>query len=266
MRLTPDVVAEAPQRLNCVGARELILRDLAIPAVENLATARDGFDLIDLSANAIAALGPECFPPFPRLTTLYVGSNRIRSIHRGLADSLRNLETLVLTGNLIESIDDLNVAELARFERLHTLSYLDNPVAADESLRLLLVHRIPTLRFINFARVTREERQAAVDAHGPAPVSESRKDKAKSKRKKGKKHLTANTFTVGSLGEDVEGEGAPKRARRGGEKAKDTPRLSKELIDAVKVAIADAKSIDEVVELQRALQSGDLAAIRRLLQ
>lgn len=268
MRLTPDVVAEAPQRLNCVGARELVLRDLAIPAVENLATARDGFDVIDLSANAIASLGAECFPPFPRLSTLYVGSNRIRSIHRGLADSLPNLQILVLTGNLIESVEDLNLVELARFKKLHTLSYLDNPVASDSSLRLLLIHQLPTLRFINFARVTREERQSAVSTHGPVPASASRKERSKSKRKRGRKRDYVKTFTVGSTGDNVpESNGqASKKSRPGGNTSKDVPRLSQEMVDSIKGAITKAQSIDEVLELQRALQSGDVSTISNMIQ
>lgn len=269
MRLTPDVVAEAPQRLNCLGARELVLRDLAIPAVENLATARDGFDVIDLSANAIASLGAECFPPFPRLSTLYVGSNRIRSIHRGLADSLPNLEILVLTGNLISSVEELNVTELARFKKLYTLSYLDNPVASDASVRSLLVHRIPTLRFINFARVTLAERQAAVATHGPSPVSCAKKGKSRGKRKKAKNLAAVKTFTVGSLG-DADGATngrASKKSRTGRASAeKDAPRLSAELVASVEAAIEQADSIDRVVELQQALQSGNVTAISNLIQ
>lgn len=269
MRLTPDVVAEAPQRLNCLGSRELILRDLAIPAVENLATARDGFDIIDLSANAIASLGAECFPPFPRLTTLYVGSNRIRRIHRGLADSLPNLEILVLTGNVISSVDDLNLTELARFKKLYTLSYLDNPVASDSTVRSLLIHQIPTLRFINFARVTRAERQAAIATHGPAPVSDNKKAKSRGKRKKAKKPDGVKTFTVGSLGDDAaELNGhAPKKSRTDPVSGdSNVPRLSKELVESIKAAIERAESIDEVVSLQQALQSGNVSAISSLIK
>lgn len=269
MRLTPDVVAEAPQRLNCLGARELVLRDLAIPAVENLATARDGFDVIDLSANAIASLGAECFPPFPRLSTLYVGSNRIRSIHRGLVDSLPNLEILILTGNLISSVEELNVTELARFKKLYILSYLDNPVASDVTVRSLLIHQIPTLRFINFARVTLAERQAAIATHGPSPASETKRKKSKGKRKKANNLNGVKTFAVGSLG-DADGETSgrvSKKSRTGrasGEK--DAPQLSAELVASIEAAIGRADSIDKVVALQQALQSGNVSAISNLIE
>lgn len=272
MRLTPDVVSEAPQRLNCVGARELVLRDLAIPAVENLATARDGFDTIDLSSNAITSLGAECFPPFPRLAALYVGSNRIRAIHRGLADSLPNLRILVLTDNRIESIEDLNLEELARFKSLETLSLVGNPCAADPALKLLLVHVIPSLRFINFVRVTQADRRAAIDVHG-LPETEAVKGKGKGKgngkgKAKAKKRAAAEPSSL-----DEGGPASGRKAKKGKGPANGSEGaapgnsgLSKEQIDKVKMAIASASSIDEVMALQSALQTGDVSAVLQLVQ
>lgn len=285
MRLTPDVVAEAPQNLNCVGDRELVLRNLAIPAVENLATARNLFDAIDLTGNVIEVLGAECFPPFPRLSVLYVGSNQVRTITRGLADSLPNLRTLVLTSNNIESVERLNVPELARFKSLETLSLAGNPVARDTSLRLLLVHQIPSLRFIDFVRVTRADRLAAGEKHGPPPeglgngVKEKGKGKGKGKRKRKGKGKSANaegvkTFDVGTLGDDddgqAEGSGGDRSLKRGkavgSKKGSKGPALSAEIVDSVKAAIVKATSIDEVMALQKALQSGDIDAVKHLVK
>lgn len=159
MRLTPDVVLSARQGLNCLGERTLQLRERGISVIENLAVARDGFDAIDLSQNAISSLG-HGFPPFPRLSVLYLGDNRITRIQKGVADSLPNLRVLVLTSNRIASRAELNVAELARLSRLEVLSIGDNPVANEPDIRGFLLKHIPTLRFINFCRVTDRERGA----------------------------------------------------------------------------------------------------------
>lgn len=283
MRLTPDVVAEAPQRLNCVGDRELVLRGLAIPAVENLATAADLFDAIDLSGNVIEVLGAECFPPFPRLSVLYLGSNHVHTISRGLADSLPNLRTLILAGNNIASIESLNIPELARFNALETLSVAGNPVAWDDTLRLLLIHQVPSLRFIDFGRVTRAERLAAAEAHGPPPggVSgrgEKSRGKGKGKRKrKGKGNASAlaevkTDDDVGALGDvgETEGSGGGRPSKRGRpgkpKKGGKGHALSAEMVDSVKAAIIRATSIDEVMALQKALLSGDVDAVSHLVQ
>lgn len=164
MRLTPDVVLHARQALDCIGERTLYLRDKGIPVIENLAVARDSFDCIDLSANAISILG-HGFPPFPRLARLYLACNRITKIQNGVADSLPNLRVLVLTSNRIATRANLNITELARFKHLEVLAFADNPVESDTGLRLLLLHHVPSLRFINFSRVTDKERKAARQQH-----------------------------------------------------------------------------------------------------
>lgn len=65
VRLTPELVARSPQVLNCCGDRELDLRGNQIPAVENLATCRDQFDVIDLTGNTISILAG--FPHLARV-------------------------------------------------------------------------------------------------------------------------------------------------------------------------------------------------------
>lgn len=273
MRITPDVVAGAPQALNCVGARELSLRSLAIPAVENLATTRDGFDTIDLSTNAIEALSPGCFPPSPRLSSLYLGSNRIRAIYNGFADSLPSLRTLVLTDNRIETIEHLNIPELKRFRHLEVITLTGNPVASVSGLRINLVYNIPSLRFLNLKRVTLRERRAAADKYGTECLSESNMrddNKRGSKRRRPRKQETANTFDVGSVRQDTD-LGVDSRANLlpqnelNDKQGRKKQIITKENVEKLKAAILAASSIEEVKLLQNALQSGDMSVISKLL-
>ncbi|CDF39594.1 Probable U2 small nuclear ribonucleoprotein A' [Chondrus crispus] len=117
MRLTSELVQQSTAVLICVGDQTLVLQNLSIPAIENLESARDGFDTLDLSNNVITTV-EDTFPPFPRVTTMHLGGNRIARITGRLAQSLPNLRTLVLTGNRIATVADLNLVELRRLRRL----------------------------------------------------------------------------------------------------------------------------------------------------
>jgi U2 small nuclear ribonucleoprotein A' len=256
MRLTPEVVLRSPQRLNCCGQRELVLRGLAAPFVESLGVMRDGFDLLDLSQNALASLGTG-FPPSPRLSGLYAGSNAIRALESGFADSLPNLRTLVLTANAIETVSDLNLDELSKLMQLETLAINENPVASTPGIRSLLLHRIPSLRFIDFVRVTRAERMATEKEHGP-PSSEhlsTTRKPAKIRRAK----PTFNSEPMDTVPEHERHE--PGHERQGDTGRPVQARLSAEQVDQIKAAISAANSLDEIAALQQALRSGDLSAI-----
>ena len=167
MRLTPELIESAPQGLNCNGDRSLILRNHGITAIENMAMARDRYDLIDLSGNAITRLA-EGFPPFSRLKILLLGSNLITTIGKGLAASLPNLQTLVLSENRIETIEALNLEELSKLGKLEVLALNNNPIARLRDLRLMLLKHVPSLRYINFVRVRKVEREASEKMFGPS--------------------------------------------------------------------------------------------------
>jgi U2 small nuclear ribonucleoprotein A' len=81
-------------------------------------------DAIDFTDNDIAQLGN--FPLSPRLQTLLLARNRVNTIQSSLAQSIPNLTNLVLTGNSLAQLADLD--PLAGLKRLTHLSLLENPV------------------------------------------------------------------------------------------------------------------------------------------
>lgn len=70
------------------------------------------------------------FPLSPRLRTLLLARNRISAIQPSLPNAIPNLRNLVLTGNNLAELADLDV--LARFPRLTHLVLMDNPVTKKE--------------------------------------------------------------------------------------------------------------------------------------
>lgn len=248
MRLSPDLVHSAEQSLNCLGDRELVLRNMAIPVIENLAVARDSFDTIDLSANLISSLG-DGFPPFPRLRTLHLGSNRISNITRGIADSLPNLHVLILTSNRISSIEDLNLSELSRFKQLQVLSISDNPVANIPDIRRKLLRSLPSLKIINFAKVSYKERKSLLAGTGNYSKRRKRNNNLDDTRttKRHQLHDSLN-FNKSKISPT-----APKR----------TLSLNASQAAAVRARIENAQSVEEVLKLQEAIRSG---AIRDILE
>ncbi|CAJ1375361.1 unnamed protein product, partial [Effrenium voratum] len=124
MRLTLELLQQAPQSLNPAKHRQLLLRGYKIPAVENLGGTDDAYECLDLSDNDLIKLGN--FPPLKRLRVLLLANNRISRIAPDCFDPLPQLVSLVLTGNKLEKLVDLEpITKLANLERL---SLMDNPV------------------------------------------------------------------------------------------------------------------------------------------
>ncbi|MDI1486403.1 MAG: U2 snRNP complex subunit [Ramalina farinacea] len=138
MRLTAELIQNSLSYLNPLKDRELDLRGHRIPAVENLGVAKDQSDAIDLTDNDIASLAN--FPLSPRLRCLLLARNRVNSIQPTLANSLPNLETLILTANNFAELADLD--PLRHFQRLAHLSLMENPVARHE---VRLISPVPAL-------------------------------------------------------------------------------------------------------------------------
>uniref|UniRef100_A0A7S1CI18 U2A'/phosphoprotein 32 family A C-terminal domain-containing protein n=1 Tax=Bicosoecida sp. CB-2014 TaxID=1486930 RepID=A0A7S1CI18_9STRA len=157
MRLTADLVSRAGTRFNPAREWELELRGLRIPVLENLGATKDQFDCLDLCDNEIQKL--ENLPVLRRLTTLLLANNRISRVEAGLGEQLPSLRTLVLTNNRIAALSTIDA--LAGFTKLENLVLLQNAVQRQEHYRLYVIHKLPSLKSLDFARVRLRERKAA---------------------------------------------------------------------------------------------------------
>jgi len=227
-RLTADLISRSPQGLNACGEYELDVRGHKIGAVENLGATQNQFDAIDLSDNEIVRL--EGFPVLPRLHTLTLCNNRIARVAPGLQHALPALATLTLTNNRVTSFGDVDA--LAGLKRLKRLSLLGNPVSQREDYRLYVAHVLPSVAILDFRKVKQAERDAARKKFGG---------------KSGEKALEsarAKTFAPGVAAEPS----TDKETRPAGP----TP----EQLLALKAAIANAATLEEVTRLEQALTTG----------
>ncbi len=198
-----------------------------------LIPSQDEFETIDLSDNEIAVV--ENFPVLRRLGTLFMANNKVRAIRPGLGRALPRLEVLVLSNNCLESLGEL--AALGELPQLRVLSLLGNPVARHASYRALVLFRCRALDTLDFARVTRKERYRSEQLFAGEVGAE-----------------LLRKLEGAAVAEGAAAAAGGKRSRASeGEEA---------LKARIVRAIQQAKSLDEVAQLQRALQ--DHAADRVL--
>ncbi|OJA20428.1 hypothetical protein AZE42_09471 [Rhizopogon vesiculosus] len=237
VKLTPELLAQAPSALNPVKERQLDLRGYKIPTIENLGVTKDQHDAIDLTDNSITVLGN--LPLLKRLRTLLLANNRVTSISPSIHLSVPNLTTLVLTGNSVAELGDLE--PLKEIKGLKYLALLGNPVREKKWYREWLAWRIPSLRVLDFQRIRDKEREAG---------------KSLFLTPEGLPNALATTIST-----TVSKQGAkaavtidePKPAALSGKAGR---LMSKEDAEKVKQAIAKATSIEEIRRLERSLREG----------
>ena len=126
------------------------LRGYKIPYLENLAATNDQFECIDLTENDITRL--EELPKLLRLETLMLANNKISAVEVNFAEMCPKLDTIILTNNRISRIEDIDM--LATCPTLIRLSLIGNLVCNLPNYRLYTIHRIPTLKVLDFQSVT----------------------------------------------------------------------------------------------------------------
>ena len=102
-----------------------------------------------MTDNSITVLGN--LPLLKRLRTLLLANNRITAISPSIHLSVPNLTTLVLIGNSVVELGDLE--PLKEIKGLKYLALLGNPVREKKWYREWLAWRIPSLRVIDFQRI-----------------------------------------------------------------------------------------------------------------
>lgn len=230
VKLTPDLIQQSMQYINPVKDRELDLRGYKIPTIENLGATLDQFDTIDFSDNDIRKL--DGFPLLKRIKTLFFNNNRIVRIGEGLEHCIPNLETLMLTGNMIQELGDLE--PLAQLKNLTNLCLLQNPVSAKPQYRQYVVYRFPQLRLLDFRKIKMKEREAAVAYF-------------RSKRGKEMVREIAKKVKTQNSGTSI-----------------DKPLTTPEERNKIREAITNASSLEEVQRLSKLLQAGHMPSEDRL--
>jgi U2 small nuclear ribonucleoprotein A' len=128
MRLSAELLGSAEQRTNPLGEREILLRGLAIPALEHLGVTQDAFDTMDFTDNRLTRL--DNVPRLLRLSSLLLASNLIDSLdHANLSKNAPRLKYLELSYNQIGSL--LEISNLGKAcSKLEFLSLTGNPVSS----------------------------------------------------------------------------------------------------------------------------------------
>ena len=223
MRLIADVLVRAEQRFNPLQERELILRGFKVTAIENLAVVQDQFDLIDFTDNEIKKV--ENFPTMRRLSSLVFNNNLISRISATLGEQLPSIHTLILTNNRITSLCEID--HIASLKRLEHLSLLENPVSFSVHYRLYVINCIPMLKSLDYRKVTRKEREEAQKLFSSklgATIKESIAEEAK--------------------------------AQADGTRTKPAVALTEDQKRQVRTAIENAKTKDEIDQIERQLKTG----------
>ncbi|XP_050701544.1 U2 small nuclear ribonucleoprotein A'-like [Eriocheir sinensis] len=230
VKLTPELIQQSSQHINPLRDRELCLRGYKIPVIENLGATLDQFDIVDFSDNDIRKL--DGFPLLKRLKTLLLNNNRIVRISDILSESLPNLQSLFLTNNLVQELADLD--SLAGLKKLEYVSLLGNPVTTRDHYRLYLINKVPQVRVVDFRRVRLREREMAKKLFKSKLGKEIQKEAKK-----------VRTFVPGVPGGSSDTR--PPLAQ-----------MSAEDQAAIRQAISNARSMEEVERLQHMLRTGNI--------
>jgi U2 small nuclear ribonucleoprotein A' len=91
---------------------------------------------------------------------LLLSNNRVSRVADGFGTRLPSLQTLVLTNNRIATLAEID--GLASCQALSMLSLLQNPVNRRKHYRLYVIHKIPSLRVLDFQKI-----RQAVSSTGP---------------------------------------------------------------------------------------------------
>jgi len=226
VRISVDVVNDAYQFINPCKQREISMRNLQIPTIENLGVTKDQFDVIDLSDNNIRKL--DNLPKLKRLETILLHNNRVDYISKEIGDQLPKLSTLVLTNNNLRELGDIDA--LTTCPRLEYLSLQGNPLTHLPKYRQYVIYKLKTVRVLDYKRIRLADREAAKKLF---------KGEAGQRLKR---ELVKRSQKAAENGEEEAMEQAKKRPTE--EKKK------------IRELISGAKSLADVERVQQILQSG----------
>ncbi|GFS03663.1 U2 small nuclear ribonucleoprotein A'-like [Elysia marginata] len=156
-------------------------------------------------------------------------------IAEDLQENLPSLETLVLTNNSLRELTDID--PLSTVTTLKYLSLLGNPIVTKRNYRHYLIYKIPSLRVLDFRKVKLRERETA------AKLFKKKKTQQPAPQKAAENGGKAKTFTPGD-------KLTPGRPVPSGP--------SKTDVAAIRKAIANAKTLEEIEHLNQLLKTGQV--------
>ena len=162
-----------------------------------------------------------------RLNTLLFSNNYITKVGP-IGESLHGLQSQVLTNNRIASFAEID--NLGRISTLQHLSLLENPVAQQAHYRTYTIHRIPSLKSLDFRKVESKEREAAAQ------------------------------FFAGAAGSSVLGA-----VSAAGESGRTVTALTESQKQQVRAAIEAASTREEIDRIEKQLKVGVLTILNRSL-
>lgn len=162
MRLTAQVINEAPEILNPEGKLTLLLRDLQITELENLAITQNKYQVIDLSNNDLISLG-NIPKRFNNLQCLLLSNNNISYIDDESFSLDNHITSITLFNN---NIYKFQKSFKDKFPKLETLILLGNPITEMENYRYFIIWLIPSLKVLDFKKVKQAERKTSEDMFG----------------------------------------------------------------------------------------------------
>jgi U2 small nuclear ribonucleoprotein A' len=128
---------------------------LCVCGVTDHVFAQDQYDVIDFSDNDIKKL--DNFPLMSRLNALMLSNNAVTRVTAQLGEQLPRLEVLILSNNKISHLYEID--NIAGLKKIQTLSLMDNPVAFQSHYRAYVIHKIPQLKTLDFAKITKKEKE-----------------------------------------------------------------------------------------------------------
>jgi len=181
-----------------------------------------------------------------RLNTILISNNHISRIDKELGSSLVGVTSLVLTNNRVADLSEIdNIATLTKLEHL---CLLDNPVILKPNYRLYVIHRLPTLKSLDFHKVQQQERDAArkyfKSVVGKAMLSDISRESSASSADTNTEHVP--NATERSAGSSV-ASAVPTAP-------KPPVALSEEQKQRVREAIQSAKTKEEIDVIERKLK------------
>lgn len=179
-----------------------------------------------------------------RLCTICACNNYISKIGK-LGENLHGITALVLTNNKIQDLAEIdNIATLTKLEHL---SLLDNPVMIKPNYRSYVIHKIPSLKSLDFQKIEKREREVVAryfeSAGGRAMVTAMKSTNVL-------QHEDMESSSSSGDSQDAEIE-----ANRKENDAQKAPlQLTEEQKNLVREAIQNAKSKAEIDTIEKHLK------------